>query len=235
LLTVGIVALIVVACFVAYSQFGQTEQAAQAAQQSSAGQTVDPAPAAALGPHPQENLPPLPVQAYPPPRSMAVVNATYRFAAEHPEVLSYVPCFCGCERAGHRGNEDCFVKTRNEKGDVTEWDPHGLDCAVCLDVANESMQMHRSGASVREIRSAIEKKGATPTRVTRPRLHHPRRRSRRPQTSSRMQRDHRIDADAFRAGITQAASATSVKAAATAAYVNGSRTGRRTRGLPARG
>jgi hypothetical protein len=166
LFAVGIVALIIVAGLVAYSRFGQPEQPAQAAQQSPTATpqaVVDPLPAAALGPHPQDNLPPLPLQAYAPPRPPEVVSAAYRFAAEHPEILSYVPCFCGCERAGHRGNEDCFVKTRNEKGDVTEWDPHGLDCAVCLDVANESMQMHRSGASVREIRSAIEKKWSSPT------------------------------------------------------------------------
>jgi hypothetical protein len=99
----------------------------------------------------------------PPPRSPDVVRAAYRFAAEHPEILSYVPCFCGCERGGHRGKEDCFVKARNTQGDVTEWDAHGLDCAVCLDVANEAMQMHRSGASVRDIRSAIDKKWSSPT------------------------------------------------------------------------
>ena len=36
------------------------------------------------------------------------------------------------------------------------WEPHGLDCAVYLDVANEAMQMTRSGASVREVRAAME-------------------------------------------------------------------------------
>jgi hypothetical protein len=100
---------------------------------------------------------------------METVRAVYRFAAEHPEVLSYVPCFCGCERTGHRGNDDCFVKARNAQGDVTEWEPHGLDCAVCIDVANEAMQMTHSGASVTDIRKAIEAKwnrpgtGHTPT------------------------------------------------------------------------
>ena len=122
--------------------------------------------------HPQANLPVLRLPAIDPrllPRPPAVIQDTYRFAAEHPEVLSYVPCFCGCERGGHRGNDDCFVKTRNAQGDVTEWEPHGLDCAVCLDVANEAMQMTRSGASVRDIRAAIEAKwnrpgsGHTPT------------------------------------------------------------------------
>jgi hypothetical protein len=72
-------------------------------------------------------------------------------------VLSYVPCFCGCERSGHRGNEDCFVKARDINGDVVEWDEHGMECAVCIDVATKSLQMHTSGASVSDIRAAIEK------------------------------------------------------------------------------
>jgi hypothetical protein len=164
LVAVAIVVLLAVVGLFAYSRSGPPEQPALSAQQSpTPPAAVAPVPAAALAPHPQENLPPLPFQAYPPPRSPEVVRAAYRFAAEHPEILSYVPCFCGCERGGHRGNEDCFVKARNAKGDVSEWDEHGLDCAVCLDVANEAMQMHRSGASVRDIRAAIEKKWSSPT------------------------------------------------------------------------
>jgi hypothetical protein len=93
-------------------------------------QTLTPAagepPAVALKPHPQEHLPPLPFSPEPPSRPMEVVRAVYKFAAEHPEVLSYVPCYCGCERSGHRGNEDCFVTARAENGDVVEWEPHGI-------------------------------------------------------------------------------------------------------------
>jgi Protein of unknown function with PCYCGC motif len=114
--------------------------------------------AARLGPHKQAKLPPVPFQVgYAPPRSTAVVTAAYEFAAEHPEVLSYVPCFCGCQRAGHQGNADCFVKSRAENGDVIQWDEHGVDCAICLDVATRSRQMYSSGASVRDIRAAIDK------------------------------------------------------------------------------
>jgi hypothetical protein len=139
----------------------EPEDAANQAAKATAPQTVVEPPAAArLGPHPQANLPPLPFQAYAPPRPPEVVRADYVFAAEHPEILSYVPCFCGCERAGHRGNEDCFVARRNAGGDVTEWEPHGLDCTVCLDVATEARQMFTSGASARDIRAAIEKKWA---------------------------------------------------------------------------
>jgi len=124
---------------------------------------------AKFGPHKQANLPPIPSQEFPPPRPIDVVRSAYLFAAEHPEILSYVPCFCGCERGGHRGNDDCFVAARNDKGDVTAWEPHGLECTVCIDVATEARQMYSSGASVRDIRAAIEKKwtgfngGHTPT------------------------------------------------------------------------
>ena len=162
LLAIGIVVVLAIVGLFAYTRSGpavQPEQTAQAATPA----VVDPPVYAKLGPHPQATLPPLPFQAYPPPRPMETVRAVYQFAAEHPEVLGYVPCFCGCERGGHRGNDDCFVKSRNAQGDVTEWEPHGLDCAVCIDVANEAMQMTRSGASVRDIRAAIEKKWASPS------------------------------------------------------------------------
>jgi hypothetical protein len=115
---------------------------------------------AKLGPREQSNLPPIPVGGYAPPRPQEVVQAAYEFAAEHPEVLSYVPCYCGCEQAGHQGNHDCFVKSRAENGDVVEWDEHGIACTVCIDVANRSRQLYASGASVRDIRAAIEKEFA---------------------------------------------------------------------------
>ncbi len=125
---------------------------------------------AAFGPHSQATYPPIPFQGYAPPRSEEVVRAAYQFAAEHPEITSYVPCFCGCERAGHEGNTDCFVKSRAANGDVTEWDEHGLDCAVCIDVATVARQMHTSGASVRDIRAAVDKQfgGVYPSNMPTP-------------------------------------------------------------------
>ena len=85
-----------------------------------------PAANAKFGPHKQAILPAMPFNTEPPVRPPAVVKAVYTFAAEHPEVLAYVPCYCGCERMGHRGNDDCFVTARAANGDVTEWEPHGM-------------------------------------------------------------------------------------------------------------
>lgn len=54
------------------------------------------------------------------------VQETYVMAAENPEVLASVPCFCGCgDGAGHKSNLDCFVKNMGSDNEVTEWDPHG--------------------------------------------------------------------------------------------------------------
>jgi hypothetical protein len=70
-------------------------------------------------------MPPIPNPGFSPGRPVDVTRAVYKFAAEHPEVLKYVPCYCGCETSGHPHNESCFVKRRDPKGNVVEWDTHG--------------------------------------------------------------------------------------------------------------
>ena len=75
---------------------------------------------------PSSDLPPLPILQFTPPRPPEVIRSVYEFAAEHPEVLDYVPCFCGCENFGHRSNHDCFVDHRSADGEVTAWDAHGM-------------------------------------------------------------------------------------------------------------
>lgn len=37
------------------------------------------------------------------------VREAYLFAVAHPEVLRYMPCYCGCEELGHVSNVDCFI------------------------------------------------------------------------------------------------------------------------------
>jgi hypothetical protein len=159
----SVLALLVVAAL-AVAAFAYLRQGAAAPEQpvASAAAQATPAavPAANMKPHTQENLPPLQFPGYAPPRPPDVVRAAYRFAAEHPEVLSYVPCFCGCERSGHRGNHDCFVRERAVNGDVIAWEEHGMECAVCIDVADRSRQLFAEGKSVTDIRATIEREWA---------------------------------------------------------------------------
>jgi hypothetical protein len=102
-------------------------------------------------------LPPLPVVQFASARPAPVTRAAYEFAARHPEVLRHVPCFCGCERNGHRHNEDCFVARRNADNSP-EWSPHGIGCGICIDVALVAKQMHDAGSPIAEIRRAIDEK-----------------------------------------------------------------------------
>ena len=122
-------------------------------------QSPKPSPAKPASPAtPKVSMPPFPGVGYAGARPVNVAHAAYRFAAEHPEILKYVPCYCGCESNGHTGNESCFVVRRDASGNVTEWEPHGYGCAVCIDVAREAEQLFRSGADVVAIRGAIERK-----------------------------------------------------------------------------
>lgn len=116
-----------------------------------------PAAPRSMRPAPRGALPPLPQVSFEPVRPMPIVRQVYEFAARHPDVLGFIPCYCGCERMGHTGNHDCFVKSRAADGRVIEWDSHGLGCAICLDVGRQAMTMFNQGMSVRAIRTAIDR------------------------------------------------------------------------------
>jgi len=117
-------------------------------------------PVIPMKPAPPGPLPPIPFEQYLA-RPVSVVQSVYEFAARHPEVLQYVPCYCGCENLGHKGNHECFVKRRAADGRVLEWEPHGSGCTICVDVARDAMLMFNSGASVTAIRTAIDSKYGT--------------------------------------------------------------------------
>jgi hypothetical protein len=90
--------------------------------QAPANKQTTPAPSAAAR---KITFPPIPTPGFAPGRPVDQARAVYQFAAEHPEILKYVPCYCGCESTGHPHNESCFVKRRDTQGNVVEWDTHG--------------------------------------------------------------------------------------------------------------
>ena len=139
--------------------------ATTAAQPAVAPQEPDyPQPAVVVPPKPKPgaphgpgfDMPLIDVAGYMPARPMDILEDAHVFTADHPEVASYVPCYCGCGSAGHKNNADCFVKGRDPEGRVTEWEPHGVSCAVCIDIAHDSMKMRNSGASVMAIRRKVQ-------------------------------------------------------------------------------
>ena len=117
---------------------------------------VVPTRPASPKPPPEAPLPALPIVTNLVPRPPNVIRGSYAFVANNPDVSEYVPCFCGCETRGHTSNADCFVSSRNADGSVKGWDTHGMACIVCVDVAHQCQQLHASGASVQDIRTAVE-------------------------------------------------------------------------------
>jgi len=145
-------AIVLFGTTLAVSVVADAPQAARTAPAAAAPAQARPAPPGAL--------PPLPRVSFEPVRPMPVVQSVYEFAARHPEVLSYVPCYCGCEREGHKANHDCFVKSRAANGRIQEWEAHALGCAVCLDVGYQAMTLFNQGMSVSDIRASIERQYA---------------------------------------------------------------------------
>ncbi len=105
----------------------------------------------------ERTLPPIPTVAEPV-DSPETIKEAYEFAGTHPEILRYVPCFCGiCKRDGHHSNLDCFVKPRNSSESAIAWESHAAECSVCLAVALEAKRLFLKGEDISSIRSSIEK------------------------------------------------------------------------------
>jgi hypothetical protein len=107
-------------------------------------------PEPALLARPDRNIWPLQYRQAP-----AAVQTAYAFAAAHHDVLTYIPCFCGCGAQGHRNNYDCFVRSQGTGGAVI-LDPHGFACGTCVGVALQSKALLEQGLSAKAIRHAID-------------------------------------------------------------------------------
>ncbi len=79
----------------------------------------------------------------------------YAAAANHEDLLTYIPCYCGCgESVGHKSSYNCFVAERND--DRILWDDHGTKCGVCLQIAAESIAKFQKGDDLKSIRDDID-------------------------------------------------------------------------------
>ena len=84
------------------------------------------------------------------------LREAYQFAIDRPDVLMYLPCYCGCGlEAGHRSNLDCFVKGVSEQEGMI-FDDHGSGCQTCVDIALDAKGLVAQGKSLPEVRKAID-------------------------------------------------------------------------------
>ena len=64
----------------------------------------------------------------------------YELAAKIPNVLNQMPCYCYCERIGHRSLHTCFEST------------HGAHCGICMKevfYAYEQTKLKKTPAEIR--------------------------------------------------------------------------------------
>jgi hypothetical protein len=85
----------------------------------------------------------------------AAGQAAYAFALERPDVLQWLPCYCGCVAMDHRSNSDCFFQRRDVPGTFT-YEEHASYCDVCIRTANLASTMLTDGSSIAQIRAAVD-------------------------------------------------------------------------------
>jgi hypothetical protein len=79
----------------------------------------------------------------------------YAFALSRPDVLQWLPCYCGCAGMDHRSNLDCFFQRREVKGNYA-YEEHASYCDICVETANLASRMLREGATMVQVRAAVD-------------------------------------------------------------------------------
>ena len=84
----------------------------------------------------------------------ARTEEAYRYAMEHPLVLQWMPCYCGCGGMGHASNLDCYFEP--SAGGSIVFEEHASYCGICVDITLRTKQLANSGAALASIRTAID-------------------------------------------------------------------------------
>jgi len=79
----------------------------------------------------------------------------YTFAMQHPEVLTYIPCTCGCGPMGHNSNWNCYVRRIEADGTVV-FDEHAVNCQICQEITSDVIARWQRGSPLSEIRDTID-------------------------------------------------------------------------------
>ena len=89
-------------------------------------------------------------------RSNAATEEAYAYALQHPEIVEWMPCYCGCAAMGHGSNLDCYFK-HGVVGDKAVYEEHASYCDICVQITLKAKQLNASGQSLTQIRQAIDK------------------------------------------------------------------------------
>jgi hypothetical protein len=83
------------------------------------------------------------------------VQQAYQFNVANPDVMTQLPCYCGCGSMGHSSNYACYVSGVDADGKVN-YDTHALGCSICVDITQDTMRLLKEGKTVPEIKSYVD-------------------------------------------------------------------------------
>jgi len=83
------------------------------------------------------------------------VQQAYQFNAANPDVMTQLPCYCGCGAMGHTSNYSCYVSGVEADGKIT-YDTHALGCSICVDITQDAMRLLQQGKTAPEIKAYVD-------------------------------------------------------------------------------
>lgn len=89
-------------------------------------------------------------------RADSQTEEAYAYAAATPQVLQWIPCYCGCGAMGHRSNLDCYFKPTMAGLTDIRFEEHASGCRICVDITLMVKRMAGEGQSLRAIRDAVD-------------------------------------------------------------------------------
>jgi len=88
-------------------------------------------------------------------RSNAQTEEAYAYALANPQIVEWMPCYCGCAAMGHGSNLDCYYK-HGVTGDRAVFEEHASYCDICVKITLKAKHLNAEGRSLREIRLIID-------------------------------------------------------------------------------
>lgn len=85
----------------------------------------------------------------------AATEEAYAFAVARPDILQWMPCYCGCAAMEHRSNLECFLERRDAGGPIA-FEEHASYCDICVQTALKAKQMLAQGATLTQMRAAVD-------------------------------------------------------------------------------
>jgi hypothetical protein len=83
------------------------------------------------------------------------VQQAYQFNVANPDVMTQIPCYCGCGSMGHTSNYACYVSDVGADGNIS-YDTHALGCSICVDITQDTMRLLKQGKTVTDIKAYVD-------------------------------------------------------------------------------